>query len=125
MERTEEQRTERRLHYHWPVRFAEDFGRPLQQGQMLDISSTGGAFTCYTDVNCPYAGKELVAHFSVPRFDTGMIRFTRSARVCRVEDVNPFLRRVAIQFSEPLNFRPGEQAATETESRQRLKAVTI
>ena len=125
MERTEEHRAERRLHYHWPVRFAEDFGRPLRQGQMLDISSTGGAFTCYADDNCPYAGKDLVAHFSVPRFDTGMIRFTRSARVCRVEDVNPFLRRVAVQFSEPLNFRPGEQTATEAESRKKLKAVTI
>lgn len=125
MEKKEELRTERRLHYHWPVRFAEDFGRPLQQGQMLDICSTGGAFTCYADDNCPYAGKALVAHFSVPRFDTGMIRFTRAAHVCRVDDVNPFLRRIAVQFSEPLNFRPGEQAATDADSRQRLKAMTI
>lgn len=125
MEKSKEQRKEQRLHYHWPVRFTEDFGKALFQGQMLDISSQGGAFSCHSDENCPFPGQQLVTHFSVPRFDIGMVRFTRTGRVCRVDNVNPFLRRVAVRFAEPLSFKPGEQAASQEEAEQKLKALTI
>lgn len=129
MQQTDERRKERRLHYQWPVWFAEDFNHMLTQGQMLDISSRGAAFTCYADQNCPYPGQSLTARFSVPKFETdesfGMASFIRSARVCRVDDVNGYLRKVALQFYEPLPMRPGEQAETEVDVQERLKAVTI
>lgn len=129
MDKTNERRIESRLSYHWPVWFAEDFNEALSQGQMVDVSSGGAAFTCHADENCPYHGQELTARFSVPRFGPGdrfdMASFARSGRICRVDDVNQFLRRVAVQFAEPLPFKPGEQADSESDTQQRLKAITI
>jgi len=127
MDVNNERRTEQRLRYHWPIwfaplevsrqlltGFAEDFNDALSQGQMIDISSRGAAFTCYKDGSCPDLGQEITARFSVPRFGPDdsfdMANFTRSARICQVDDVNSFSRRVAIQFAEPLPFKPGEQS---------------
>ena len=129
MEDNSERRKERRLRYHWPVWFAEDFDEILSQGQMVDVSSEGAAFTCYSDHACPYPGQGVTARFSVPQFDSdnsfGLASFTRTGKVCRVDNVNDYLRRVAIQFAEPLPFKPGEQTETEIDCRERLKAVTI
>ncbi len=129
MEESIERRSERRLRYHWPVWFAENFDGALTQGQMVDVCSRGAAFTCYADEECPYPGQYMTARFSVPRFGQAdsfdMADFVRSGSVCRVDHVNPFLRRVAIQFAEPLPFKPGEQAADEADARERLKFVTI
>ncbi len=131
MDRNNERRSEQRLRYYWPIWFAEDFDEALSQGQMLDISSRGAAFTCHADDTCPYLGQEITARFSVPRFGPDdsfdMANFTRSAHICRVEEVNAFLRRVAVQFAEPLPFKPGEQAdnKTESEAQQELDSLTI
>ena len=38
-----------------------------------------------------------------------VVDFIRSGHVCRVEVVNHTLRRIAMQFFDPLPFRPGEQ----------------
>jgi len=115
-----ERRSEKRLHYYWPIWFAEDFKDELSQGQMLDISSRGAAFTCYDDGSCPYPGQQITARFSVPQFGPDesfdMANFTRSGHVSRVDEVNNFVRRVAVQFAEPLPFQPGEQISDETES---------
>jgi hypothetical protein len=124
MDANTERRREQRLRYHWAVWFAEDFNDILSQGQMVDVSSAGAAFTCHADGNCPSLGQQITARFSVPclgsdeSFD--MASFTRSARICRVDPVNTFLRRVAVQFAEPLPFRPGEQAASESDVQQSL-----
>jgi hypothetical protein len=129
MDKANERRKELRLSYHWPVWFAEDFNEALSQGQMVDVSSNGAAFTCHHDENCPYQGQELTARFSVPRFGPGdcfdMASFTRKGHICRVDEENQFLRRIAVQFAEPLPFRPGEQTDSESDTRQRLKAITI
>jgi len=129
MDNSTERRREQRLRYHWPVWFAEDFNETLAQGQMVDISSRGAAFTCHADTQCPYPGQEVTARFSVPCFGPGesfdMANFMRSGSVCRVDNVNSFIRRVAIQFAEPLPFRPGEQAENESQSQQKLRSVTI
>ncbi len=115
-----ERRSEQRLHYYWPIWFAEDFKGELSQGQMLDVSSRGAAFTCYDDGSCPYPGQQITARFSIPQFGPGdsfdMANFTRSGSVCRVDEVNNLMRRVALQFAEPLPFRPGEQVDIESES---------
>lgn len=116
----DERRTEKRLTFNWPIWFAEDFSDALSQGQMIDISSRGAAFTCYNDGSCPDLGQEITARFSVPRFGPDdsfdMTNFTRSAHICQVDDVNSFSRRVAIQFAEPLPFKPGEQPEPGTRS---------
>jgi len=113
MDKTDERRTEQRLRYYWPIWYAENFDETLSQGQMVDISSEGAAFTCYANDECPYPGQHLTARFSVPQYGPDdsfdMASFTRSGHVCRVQDVNSFLRRIAVQFSEPLPFKPGEQ----------------
>jgi hypothetical protein len=118
MDKTNERRTEQRLRYYWPIWFAENFDETLSQGQMVDISSKGAAFTCYADNDCPYPGQHITARFSVPHYGPDdsfdMANFTRSAHVCRVENMNSFLRRVAVQFAEPLPFKPGEQNADES-----------
>ncbi|MHC4719865.1 MAG: PilZ domain-containing protein [Planctomycetota bacterium] len=124
-----ERRSEQRLHYQWPVWFAEDYNGMLSQGQMVDISSNGAAFTCYADDSCPYPGQHITARFSVPHlgpddsFD--MESYIRAGNICRVEEVSRFVRRVAIQFAEPLPFKPGEQARNEADTRERLKFTTI
>ena len=129
MEKTDERRAEQRLRYHWPIWFAEDFNEILSQGQMVDVSSSGAAFTCQADNSCPYIGQELTTRFSIPRFISDdsfdMASFTRSGRVCRVDSQNEFLRRVAVQFAEPLPFRPALQEEDESETREKLKSVTI
>jgi len=119
MEQNNERRTEQRLRYYWPIWFAEDFNETLSQGQMVDISSRGAAFTCYSNDGCPYPGQHITARFSVPHYGPDdsfdMENFTRSAHVCRVENVNSFLRRIAVQFAEPLPFKPGEQETIEAD----------
>jgi len=119
MGKTTERRTEQRLRYCWPVWFAEDFNDVLSQGQMVDISSRGAAFTCYDDGSCPYLGQYITTRFSVPRFGAedsfDMENFTRSGHISRVDEVNNYIRRVVVHFAEPLPFRPGEQAGGESE----------
>ena len=84
-----ERRREQRLRYHWPIWFAEDFNGILNQGQMVDISSTGAAFTFRGENEKPYPGQELTARFSIPRFGPDdsfeMANFVRTGQVCRVE----------------------------------------
>ena len=112
MEKVIERRTEKRLQYQWPVWFAEDFNDVLSQGQMTDVCSGGAAFTCYAD-QCPFEGQYITARFSVPKYGKDnsfdLENMICSGFVCRVEDINPFMRKVALQFAEPLPFKPGEQ----------------
>jgi hypothetical protein len=116
MMKSSERRTERRLAYHWAIWFAEDFGGELAQGQMADLSSRAAAFTCYADERCPFPGQYLTARFSIPRYGPDesfdMVDFIRSGHVCRVDGVNHALRRIVLQFAEPLPFHPGEQTPT-------------
>jgi hypothetical protein len=94
---------------------------------MVDISSKAAAFTCHAGDGCPYFGQHITARFSVPCYGSddsfNMADFTRSGYVCRVDNVNSFLRRVAVQFAEPLPFKPGEQEANESEAQQALEPV--
>lgn len=106
-----DRRVEPRLRYNWPVWFAEDFNDELTQGQMIDVSSGGAAFSCYAD-KAPFAGDAITARFSVPKYTDcqhfDMANFVRHGKICRVEKIGPFVRRVAVQFAEPLPFKPAE-----------------
>ncbi len=116
MEQTAERRAEKRLRYSWPVWFAEDYDDILTQGQMIDVSSSGAAFSCYSD-RCPSPGEYITARFSVPQFGEdatfGLANFVRDGRICRVDALGPYLRKVAVQFSEPLPFKPAEDQPVE------------
>ena len=129
MDNNSDRRREQRLRYHWPVWFAEDFNEALSQGQMVDITSTAAAFTCRKDEHYPYIGQHLTARFSVPRFQPGeafdMTNFTRSGRICRIDDINQFSMLIALQFAKPLPFKPGEQADSESETQERLASTMI
>ena len=128
MEKVNERRGERRLRYHWPIWFAETFSDTLTHGQLVDVSSNGAAFTC-TAEQSPYTGQNLNARFSIPCFGPEesfeMANFARSAHVNRVDNLNDFVRRIVIQFAEPLPFKPGEQTESEFDTKEKLKAVTI
>jgi hypothetical protein len=125
MDENRDRRTEQRLRYYWPIWYAENVDYTLSQGQMVDICSKGAAFTCYAHEDCPYPGQHITARFSVPRYgDDGsfdMANFTRWGYVCRVDNVNSFLRRVAVQFGDPLPFKPGEQAYSQSVAAQTLE----
>lgn len=124
-----ERRTERRLRYYWPIWFAEDFSDTLSQGHMVDISSSGAAFSCRSWENCPHPGQRLTTRFSVPQFESeegfNLASFTRSARVCRVDNVSDHVRKVAIQFAQPLPFRPGEQSENISQTEEILRNAIV
>ena len=111
-----ERRAEKRLRYNWPIWFAEDFNDVLTQGQMVDVSSSGAAFTCYAD-RCPDQGEHITARFSVPRYDADeafdLKNCIRHGQICRIDHVSDYVRRVAIQFAEPLDFKPVDESEAE------------
>ena len=108
-----ERRSEQRLRHYRPIWFAEDFDKGLLQGQMFDVSSCGMAFTCDSDEAYLCPGRQITTRFSVPCFDSAKspetVSFERTGCICRVDDLNSVSRRIAIQFAEPLPFKPGEQ----------------
>jgi len=112
-----DRRREKRLNYHWPVWFAEDFTDKLFQGQMVDISSGGAAFTCMADES-PYQGQYITTRFSVPHYgednEFNLESHIRNGFVCRVDHISSHMRKIAIQFAQPLSFRPGEQPTVNT-----------
>lgn len=112
-----ENRSESRLRYSWPIWFAENYDDILSQGQMVDVSSGGAAFTCYSD-RCPHVGQEITTRFSVPSHGSddpfALENFVRSGNVCRIDEISSYVRRVAIQFAEPLPFKPGEMPEEDT-----------
>ncbi len=111
-----ERRAEKRLRYNWPIWFAEDFNGVLTQGQMVDVSSSGAAFTCYAD-KCPDNGEHITARFSVPRYEDDsafdLENCIRHGQICRVDHVSDYVRRVAVQFAEPLDFKPVDESESE------------
>jgi hypothetical protein len=129
MDANKERRTEQRLRYHWPIWFAENFEGELTQGQMVDVSSRGAAFTCYIDGSCRYPGQHITARFSVPRYEPDgsfdISDFIRSGHICRIEEVNKLSRRVAVQFADPLPFKPGEQAGCEMGDRKAYNIMMV
>lgn len=120
-----ERRREKRLNYHWPVWFAEDFTDQLSQGQMVDISSGGAAFTCMANES-PYPGQYITTRFSVPRYGKDnsfeLESHIRNGFVCRVDHISPVMRKIAIQFAMPLTFKPGEQNEVKERELQTIEA---
>jgi len=108
MGETKDRRREERLSYQLPVWFGERTSETTLQGQMVDICSSGMAFSCSAGEKCPRPGQQLTTRFSLPRPEqrdpSAMISFTRAGRVCRVDEISSDMRRVAIQFDAPPPF---------------------
>ncbi|MHC4477004.1 MAG: PilZ domain-containing protein [Planctomycetota bacterium] len=124
MENVESRRSEQRLYYDWPVRFSRDFGEPIVQGRMANVSSRGAAFTCRTEQNCSYPGQPIVVFFSVPRSGSERVNVIRTACTCRVDKVDRYVCRIAVRFSDPLPFKPMEIAGGEFDATQKLQPVS-
>ncbi len=129
MQDNDDRRKEQRLRYYWPIWFARDLSHTLSQGQMVDISSRAAAFTCYADNDCPYIGQPIIARFSVPRYGPDdsfdMTDFTREGHVFRVDNVSSYLCRIAVQFAEPLPFKPGEQSEEDSEAQRTHETAAV
>ena len=112
MDQHSERRQEKRLAYRWPVWFSEDFAETMSQSLMVYISSGGIAFECRADDTCPHENQHLTVRFSIPRFEgddpTATVSITRTGQVCRLEETESGIRRIAIQFDTPLALRPSE-----------------
>jgi hypothetical protein len=108
-----ERRREQRLKVGGNIWFNPEGNEKTLQGQLVDISSSGMAFTCYNKKGIPASGQQITARFTVPFFTPeGLIqsrKFTRTAKVCRIGNANSYLKRIAVQFAEPLPFKPAEQ----------------
>jgi hypothetical protein len=128
MEQVVEKRKYRRLHFSWPVWYAENFGGILNQGQMQDVSSIGMAFNCPSNDACPYPGQNITIRFCLPKYEAddtfGIEDFVRSAIVRKVENVNPRQHRVSLNFFEPLPYDPASQDGVE-DSELGINAETV
>jgi len=112
MDKSDKRRKLQRLHFNWPVWFAEDFNDVLFQGQMSDVSTGGMSFTYHKDHKHLWAGQQVTIRFSVPRFgpedDFRIANFTRTGHISDVGSVNGRVNRAAVQFAQPLPFDPNE-----------------
>ncbi|MDD5134477.1 MAG: PilZ domain-containing protein [Phycisphaerae bacterium] len=110
----EERRREERLKIRGSVWFNPEGDKKTLQGQMVDVSSGGMAFTCYNKPDTPSPGQQITTKFSVPWFlpdgEIGRRKFTRTGKICRANNATSYLKRIAVQFAEPLPFKPAEQS---------------
>ena len=126
IEKTEENRAEQRLVLDSTVWFSGE-GAERLPAVMMDISSQAMAFCCGSGGGCPWPGKEIITKFNVPRlgfspFQSRVI-FSRKCKVFRVEDISGSFRKVVVSFVRPLFFKPAEQGFSESETKQRIKAM--
>ena len=93
---------------------------------MVDVSSKGMALLYHADEKCPHPNQSITTNFGVPYFDSGdsfdTVFFNRIGRVCRIDSLSSKVNRIAIQFAEPLFFKPGEQDINDSDTKQRLEA---
>lgn len=93
---------------------------------MVDVSSKGMALLYHNNKSCPGPDQLITTNFGVPYFDAGdsfdTVFFNRTGRVCRIDNLTSRVNRIAIQFAEPLFFKPGEQNISESDAKQRLDA---
>ena len=123
-----ERRREQRLYYRRPMWYSESSNKTRYKGQMVDVSSCGLAFTCcVTEQNPLITKQQITTRIDVPIFGTDrnydMVRFDRTGRICRVEKVNSSTHRIALQFTQPLPFKPAEQGLPNSVMEQKLTTI--
>jgi len=111
--RFNERRREQRLYYRRPIYYTSDTDQSPSKAVMFDVASGGIAFTCCADKKHLSAGQDISTSFSVPRFNSddslSLVNFDRIGRICRVIKKQNYLHQIAVQFSNKLPFKPGEQ----------------
>ena len=111
MEKANEQRTEQRLQYRWPVRFSNLNNNEPYQGQIVDLSSKAMSFLCHIDQNHFETGDSIKINFGVPffrnteNFDT--ILFERIGKVNRIDKPGSKVYRIG---AAPLADREPEDS---------------
>jgi len=127
MDANENRRAEARLRCHWPIWYTDSHESDVSQGQMVDVSSRAAAFTCYTRDFCPVPDQQITTRFSVPQYGSedsfGMADFTRTGCVSRIDRMNDLVKRVVVEFHEPLHFKPGEQAHVHENAHEQMASV--
>ena len=79
-----------------------------------------------TDQNLLAAKQKITTRLDVPLFakdgSYDMIRFDRTGQIRRVEKVNNSIHRIALEFTQPLPFKPAEQGLPSSVIEQKLAA---
>lgn len=122
-----ERRSEQRLYYHRPMWYFQSIDKTRHKGQLVDVSSNGMGFTCnMSSQNLLAAKQKITTCLDVPLFGKDgsfdMIRFDRTGQIHRVEKVNNSIHRIALEFTQPLPFKPAEQGLPTTIIEQKLAA---
>ena len=126
-----ERRREQRLYYRWPIWLSKEKEEAAVkpdsiEAQMVDVSSSGAAFTFQPDKVSLQHGQEITTRFRIPRFGASTpfntVLFTRIGRISRIQYDDNSQCKAAVTFNRPLYFEPGEQGLTGTEVKQQLRA---
>jgi hypothetical protein len=120
-----ERRREQRLHYRRPMWYFQSLNKTRHKGQIVDVSSNGLGFTCnMSDRNFLAAKQKITTRIDVPLFaedgSFDMVRFDRTGQIRRVEKLNNTVHRIALEFTQPLPFKPAEQGLPNAVIEQKL-----
>jgi hypothetical protein len=123
-----DRRTEQRLYYRRPMWYFQSLNKASHKGQMVDVSSNGMGFTCsMSEQNLLAARQKITTRLDVPLFGKDgsydMIRFDRTGQIRKVEKLNNSIHRIALQFTQPLPFKPAEQGLPSSIIEQKLAAL--
>ena len=126
--RFSERRREQRLYYRRPMWYFQSLNKTRHKGQMVDISSNGMGFTCcLNEKNLLEARQKITTRLDVPLFahdgSYDMVRFDRTGLIRRVEKLNNSLHRIALEFTQPLPFKPAEQGLPNAIIEQKLATI--
>jgi len=103
-----EQRKEKRLYCDWVIWLTDDVTQKRYHGMIHDLSSGGVAFICHADDDFPQQDQNIMTYFYIPKESGDPYKVTRSGSVCRVNELDKFVRKVHVKFDEPLSFKPAE-----------------
>ncbi len=123
-----ERRAEQRLYYRRPMWYFQSLSKTRHKGQMVDISSNGMGFTCSMSEHTPLAARQkITTRLDVPLFSKDgsydMVRFDRTGQIRRVEKLNNSIHRIALEFTQPLPFKPAEQGLPTSVIEQKLAVL--
>ncbi|MBN1806925.1 MAG: PilZ domain-containing protein [Sedimentisphaerales bacterium] len=123
-----ERRREQRLHYRRPMWYFQSLDNTRHKGQIVDVSSNGLGFTCnMSGQNLLAAKQKIKTRIDVPLFaedgSFDMVRFDRTGQIRRVEKLNNSVHRIALEFTQPLPFKPAEQGLPNTVIEQKLATL--
>ena len=91
------------------MQFSNAIVPTFSKGQLIDVSSSGAAFTAELETQLPRIGDSILVRIRLPRAGRDADDFVRRAYVREVGNTEDSLRRVAVEFAKPLPYKPVEQ----------------